>query len=70
MRPGSATLTGSAFERLFVCLAIVADGRDHGPLGADDHVGLEPQAFDALDHVGHVGLASILIHDNDHGRVS
>ena len=47
----------AAFQRFLVRLAIVADRGDHGPLGADDHVGLQPQRFDALDHVFDVRLA-------------
>ena len=45
----------AAFERFLVHLAIVADRGDHGPLGADDHVGFEPEALDPLDHVLDVG---------------
>jgi hypothetical protein len=32
---------GSAGERLLGIGPFLADGGDHGPLGADDHVGLE-----------------------------
>ena len=51
-------------------LAIVADRGDHGPLGADDDVGLQAQRFDALDHVLDVRLRGSFFHDNDHGQVS
>ena len=46
---------GSAFQRFFVGLAIVAHRGDHGSFGADDHVGLQTQRLDALDHVLDVG---------------
>ena len=59
-----------AFQRLLVRLAIVADGGDHGPLGADDHVGLQAQRLDALDHVLDVGRRGLLFHDDDHGSLA
>ena len=38
----------AAFQRFLAGVAFVADGGDHGPLGADDHVGFQAQLFDAL----------------------
>ena len=35
----------------FVSVALLADGGDHGPLGALNDVGLEAQRLDPLDHV-------------------
>ena len=56
-----------AFQRFLVDPAIVADGGDHGPFGADDHMAFQAQRFDACDHVRNILGGGLFFHDDNHG---
>ena len=44
--------------------------RDHGALGADNHMGLEPESLDPLHHVSDFRLSGCWFHDDNHAMVS
>ena len=55
-----------AFQRLAELVAFLADGGDHGPLGAVDRMGFQAKLFDALDHVFDLFRGCSSFHDDDH----
>ena len=62
--------TFGALQDAGVLEALVADHRDHRPLGADDDVILEAHLPDKLNDVLDIGALGAFTHDYDHITVS